>query len=143
MKILKSQLFKQLTVLVLLIGILISSVVCTHASLNQISPLFGARTSVFKNKTDNAGSVGDINSYPIKYSKDDIGPEFDQLGFDILLGTKRDMISYTGEIPRQWKDKDGLTLMPYSNYSALSTEYWGVSTPTNDLSDWNVDDGKE
>ena len=146
MKILKSQLFRQLTVLVLLIGILVSSVVCTQASLYQISALFGAssRTNVFTDKTDNASSVGDVNAYPIKYSSDDIGPEFDQLGFDILLGTQRDMVTYTGEIPRQWRNKEGLTLVPYSNYCAQSTEYWGVDTPTNNImDDWNVEDGQE
>ena len=145
MKILKSQLFKQLTVLVILIGILVSSVVCTQASIYQVSVLFGtsARTNVFQSKTDNAGSVGDINSYPIKYSSDDIGPEFSQLGFDILLGTKRDMVSYTGEIPKEWKDKEGLTLVPYSNYSTMSKEYWGIDTPNNKIKDWGVEDGKE
>lgn len=149
MKILKSQLFRQLTVLVLLIGIIVSSVVCTQASLYQVSGLFGssARTNVFKNKTDNAGSVGDINSYPIKYTTDDIGPEFTQLGFDILLGTKRDMVSYTGEIPLKWKDREGLTLVPYSNYSAQSKEYWGIySGPKGDQNIdeyWNFTEGQE
>ena len=141
MKILKSQLFRQLTVLVLLIGLFVSSIVSTQASLYQVTGLVGGRTNVFKDKSNNAGSVGDITQYPIKQSSDDIGPDFTQLGFDILLGTKRDMITYTGEIPRYWKDKEGLTLVPYSNYSPAksSVQYFGVDAETVK----NIDEGKE
>ena len=145
MKILKSQLFKQLTVLVILVGIIVSSIVCTQASIYQVSGLFGSsvRQNVFKGKTDFSGAVGDVTRYPIKVSNDDIGPEFEKLGFDILLGTKRDMVNYTGEIPRQWKDKEGLTLVPYSNYSAISYEYWGIKSPNHLISDWKVEEGQE
>ena len=74
--------------------------------MGKVTPLVGNINYVWRDASTSIDDIGDKNSSPIS-------GDYSKVGFDIMFGNTREMVTYTGEIPSALGNTEGFERVPF------------------------------
>ena len=106
----------------LLVMLFFSFMVGGYATLGKVTPLLGNVNYVWRDASTDIDDIGDKNNSPIS-------DDYSKVGFDIMFGNTREMVTYTGEIPSALGNTEGFERIPFIEGSPSTKDYFGVDIP--------------
>lgn len=113
---------KKILKVILCVALFFSFMVGSYATLSKVTPLVGNINYVWRDASTSIDDIGDKNSSPIS-------GDYSKVGFDIMFGNTREMVTYTGEIPSALGNTEGFERVPFIEGSPSTKEYFGVDIP--------------